>query len=166
MKHIFVLVIFMVSVVLESCENTNTSIREKDSECDADKVALFGVASKKDAICVLSQLIDKGRFQIYGQGLDVEGGILKYGAISMNGVPFGVTPIYGDGGLLTGFVFNSSDTSDVAYDKVRDFVIGYYGESEEVEWRNCFWSDGDVSVKLRPLRSDDGGLVLLVRFGG
>ena len=49
-------------------------------------------------------------------------------------------------------------------DHIEDGYVTVYGETEDEEWHNCTWMKDEIYIKLRPLHTEEGGLVMIWSF--
>ena len=63
-----------------------------------------------------------------------------------------------------GISFVSSRQDDAAYESLKELISKYYGDAEDEEWHNTSWNKNEVYIRIRPLHSEDGGLVMMWYF--
>ena len=167
LSNIFIL-LFISSLIACSHTSNNSSnsintIIQDDDESAQDSITIFGVKSERDPLEIINNLIDVELLTIDPDGLSIKNDSLKAAVVFFKGVGFGVTPQY-RGGRLTGFNFISSRKDDNAYEQAKNVISSYYGETEDDEWHNCTWMKNEIYIKLRPLHTEEGGMVMIWSF--
>lgn len=164
LSNIFILIFFssLIGCSHTSNDSINTIIQDED-ELAPDSITIFGVKSERNPLEIINNIIAADLLTIEPDGISIENDSLKSAVVFLKGIGFGVMPSY-SGDKLTGFHFISSRTDDRAYEDAKDVISSYYGETEDEEWHNSTWMKDEIYIKLRPLHTEEGGLVMIWRF--
>lgn len=148
---------------------TDETSREDDARNHISNVAdssrtehnLFGVKVFGDETSVINQLAEAGVLSI--DTLDVVDDEFQSAVVEFAGVKFGMNK---------GFMFITSTHDSLAIKSLTEKISSFYGAPEsdgddEPEYRYYCWYPGkphEPLIRIRPLYSDDGGLVMFWEF--
>ncbi|MBD5199120.1 MAG: hypothetical protein HDS83_01835 [Bacteroidales bacterium] len=160
MKQIILYIILLF--ILINCTNkgklqTNSELGITENMI-VDSVSIFRIKSPKNPLHILEILDESGILRIDRETLKISNDTLIGGIVSFNDVKFGINP------SNRGISFISSRHDDKAYESIKGLISKYYGDTDDEEWHYSFWNNGDVHIRIRPLHSDDGGLVMIWTF--
>lgn len=138
-------------------------IEYKNDNPNKSIVTIFGVKSKREEIDFLNNLQQNGILTIDSISSDESG--FKYAIVEFAGVKFGVNK---------GFSFLTSRKDKVAIESIVQKISEFYSEpwidnedKGEPQYQYYGWNTIDPlkpSIRIRPLHSDEGGLVMFWEF--
>ena len=141
-------------------KNENDSINVVD---DYVTYSIFGVEAGKDQYSVIKSLEGAGILKI--DSISRDKGSFQSAIVEFAGVKFG---------LNRGFIFITSKQDKQTIDSLVSKISSYYGDPDiddegEPEYNiyhwNLYTSSADKPyIRIRPLRSEDGGLVMTWRW--
>lgn len=144
----------------ESIEPSQVSISDSISEKTA---SIFGTTIHLDEGMAIRELSVAGILQL--DTIKDKNGEFKNAIIEFTGVKFGMNK---------GFVFLTSRQDKQAIDSLVNRISIYYGEPSiadegEPEWRYYHWNLYDTIpdrpyIRIRPVHSDEGGLMMTWSF--
>ncbi|MDE5809990.1 MAG: hypothetical protein K2H59_06925 [Muribaculaceae bacterium] len=161
MKQIILYIILLFLLI--NC--TNKGKLQTNSESDitesviVDSVSIFGIKSPKNPLHILEILDESGILRIDRETLKISNDTLIGGIVSFEDIKFGI-----NNPSNRGISFVSSRQDDAAYESLKELISKYYGDAEDEEWHNTSWNKNEVYIRIRPLRSEDGGLVMMWYF--
>lgn len=162
---VFLCLIFCISCGQSSTNITDAQLEEKEKTGILniqDSISIFGIQSLKDPISILKALSDNGIIKT--ENLKIENDTLKGGVIYFNGVSFGINLLYNPKYGFESLGFISSLSDEDSYNLVKNGISKYYEEGEETEWHRCYWKNDTINIRIRPLHTEDGGLVMFWEF--
>ncbi|MDE5971028.1 MAG: hypothetical protein K2G74_09415 [Muribaculaceae bacterium] len=160
MKQIILYIILLFLLI--NCTNkgklqTNSELGITENMI-VDSVSIFGIKSPKQPLHILEILDESGILRIDRETLKISNDTLIGGIVSFNDVKFGINP------FNRGISFVSSRQDEAAYESLKELISKYYGDAEDEEWHNASWNKNEVYIRIRPLHSEDGGLVMMWYF--
>ena len=136
---------------------------EIDNKIIEDTITIFGVKAKREEIDLLNNLQQNGILTIDSLAINDSG--FKYAIVEFAGVKFGMNK---------GFSFITSRKDKAAINNIVQKISEYYGEpwienedKEEPQYQYYRWNIPNPlkpSIRIRPLHSDEGGLVMFWEF--
>ena len=168
MKALILTLFAAISVFSCSHHSSNSTkifidkIESQEEKTPIDSITIFGVLCAREPLSIINSLAEANIIAIDRDSFHFENGSLKNGVMIFERVGFGINPVY-ENKRLRGFNFISSQNIDDTYDRIKQYISLFYGKPYDEEPYHCTW-DSDMYIKLRPLRTDEGGTVMLWHF--
>lgn len=152
---------------LSSCGNTtkctDTTIENNNVEInhtDTISINIFGIETQRDEYSVSKNLEKAEVIKI--DTISLKNGKFQSAIVEFAGIKFGMN---------NGFIFITSQQDKKAISSLINEISKYYGEPDidgditEPEWCSYHWnlydnSSGSTYIRIRPLRSEEGGLTM------
>lgn len=140
---------------------------EQEDTSITDSISVFGVMCPRKTVSILDELNKAGIISTDRNDFTMENEDLEQGIISFYGVDFGINPQYNrNKRRLDAFVFISSKAIDQTFNRLKQYISSFYGNPYDEEPYHCTWKSDDIYIKLRPLRAEEDGTVMIWNFWG
>ena len=148
---------------IDNIDNTSVNNQQVVNERLTDIIEIFGIKTKRNEIDILDNLQKNGILKIDSISSDERG--FKYAIVEFAGVKFGMNK---------GFSFITSRKDKAAIKNIVQKISEFYSEpwidnedKDEPQYQYYGWNTYDPtkpSIRIRPLHSEEGGLVMFWEF--
>ena len=149
--------------IIEISDSSLNNFQKFDNGSVKDTISIFGVKGNREEIDLLDNLQKNGILTI--DSLSTNDSRFKYAVVEFAGIKFGMNK---------GFSFITSRKDKAAIKNIVQKISEFYGEpwidnedKDEPQYQYYGWNTYDPtkpSIRIRPLHSEEGGLVMFWEF--